>query len=211
MQPKYILLSMAVLGFSTAMASAQPFVMQGTTYQVDDIAGTGSNRAVLELDFGTNAAPQAHLFGYEWNSATPTPPTTPNGRDVLSALQADNQGLTFTDTFFASFGEYLLNTLWYKTNQPANDYPNSFWLYFSSENGQAFSETNTGYDQTPVLDGTFYGWALQTSDPNEFTFNPPFAPPSHFPAAINGTAAPEPGTLALAGLAMVSLCARRRR
>jgi len=186
-------------------ASAAPFVMNGTTYQVEDIAGTGSDKALLEVDFGTNAAAQEYLFGFQWD-----PSTSPSGRDMLVALQNDASGLSFTDTFYPSFGEYLLNTLWYQSNQPPDDYPNDFWLYFTSPDGQTWTEADVGYDQQPVTDGEFFGWALQTSDPNEDIFNPPFLPPSHFPGSVN-EAAPEPAMIGVMTLSAAALLMRRRR
>jgi hypothetical protein len=199
-------LAVAGLLFSTVPAFAQPFVMNNTTYQVQDIAGSGSNESLLEIDFGTNAAPQPLLFGFEWDGSTAAAPT---GRDVLVALQANNNGLTFTDTFFRDFDEHLLNTIAYNALQPPDDYPNDFWLYFNSNDGQTWSETDLGYDALPVTNGGFFGWALQNDDPNEFVVNPPFFPPSHSPAAL--VAAPEPATLGLAAVGLLSLCLRRRR
>lgn len=196
-------------GLAVASASAMPFAMNATTYQVQDVAGTGLDKAILEFDFGTNAAPQAYLFGYQWN-----PSASPTGRDVLSDLQANASGLSFTDTFFPSFGEYLLNTLWYQNNHPADDYPNAFWLYFLGNDAQTWSDAGTGYDQTPVTNNGFFAWALQHDDPNfGRSFSLPPLDPSHFPSAIvNGAATvPEPATLVAASLAMISFSLRRRR
>jgi hypothetical protein len=206
MNTKRLLLSTVTLALSltAAPALAEPFTMNGTTYQVQDIAGTGTNQALLEVDFGTSA--QSFLFGYEWNASA-----SPNGRDILVALQANNDGLTFTDTYYASFDEHLLNTLSYNTLQPPDDYPNDFWLYFTSTDGQTFAEADYGYDAVPVTNGGFFAWALQTSDPNEDIYSPPYLPPSLTPAAIVGTPAPEPATLTLAGVTLLTLAHRRRR
>ncbi len=82
----------------TAPAHAEPFAMNGNTYDVTHITGTGPNHALLEVDFGTPALPQPYLFAYQWDPATVTSPT---GRSMLAALQSDSTGITFTDTYFA--------------------------------------------------------------------------------------------------------------
>jgi hypothetical protein len=182
---------------------ADIFAMSGTNYDVAHITGSGTNKALLEVDFGTNAAPQAYLFGYEWNGPAIT------GRTLLQAIQADQIGLSFTDTYFASFDSYLLNTLWYQANQPPDDYPNSFWFAFTSPDGIAWTDTSTGYDQTPVANGSYFGWALQHDDPNfGRDLNLPALPPSHFPAAI---VVPEPVSLAFLGVGIAALALRRSR
>jgi hypothetical protein len=192
-----------VLAAAPLPLRADLFTMDGTTYQVAHVTGTGTNKALLEVDFGTNVAPQAYLFGYQWNGPTIT------GRDLLQAIQAGQTGLSFTETYFASFDSYLLNTLWYQSNQPADDYPNAFWFAFTSPDGVAWTDSSTGYDQTPVSNDGFFGWALQHDDPNDGRdFSLPPLPPSHFPAAI---VVPEPvsGAFALAGV--VSILLRRTR
>ncbi|HUO07731.1 MAG TPA: PEP-CTERM sorting domain-containing protein [Phycisphaerae bacterium] len=208
MKSRVLVVAGAVLlvGAAGRSAMAQSFVMNGTTYQVEDVAGSGPDKSLLELDFGSNALPQPHLFGYEWDPAV-TP--APSERDVLVSLQNDNMGLTFTETYFASFSSYLLNTLWYKQNQPADDYPNSFWLLFDSADGKTWTDGQVGYDQASVVNGGFAGWAWQASDPNYGRdFNLPPLDPSHFPAAIG---APEPASLGLVIAAAGMLSARRRR
>jgi hypothetical protein len=187
-----------------APAFAEPFTMNGATYDVIHITGTGPDQALLEVDFGTAALPQPFLFAFQWDPATIT---SPSGRTMLSALQSDASGLTFTDTYYASFDSYLLNSLWCGTHQPPDNYPDSFWLWFSSNNGAAWTQPDVGYDKTAITNGGFFAWAWQNSDPNFPTYPFPPLPPSHFPAAISPV--PEPAALLLF-LPMTLLLLRRR-
>src|SRR6185503_399049 len=133
---------MMLLG--TATLRADDFVVGGQTYNVEHVAGTGSAHALLELDFGTNASPDPHLLGFQWDPVTNS---TANGRTMLLGLQAGATTVTFTETYFASFDSYLLNTLGYNGTTPPDDYPNSFWFWFTSPGnaGTAWSDSNFGY------------------------------------------------------------------
>ena len=204
---KSLPLSVAALcaaSFLTAPALAEPFTMNGATYDVAHVTGTGPDQALLEIDFGTPALPQPFLFAYQWDPAAITSPT---GRTMLSALQSDASTITFTDTYFASFDSYLLNTLWYGAHQPPDNYPDSFWLWFTSNNGAAWSQPDVGYDKTPIASGGFFAWAWQNTDPNFPTYPFPPLPPSHLPAAI--TPIHEPAALLLLLPAALVLLRRR--
>ena len=195
-----------LIPFVASTSLAADFTMNGSSYSVEHITGSGPSKTLLELDFGTNAAPQPHLFAYQWDPAT-TPSV--NGRTLLQALQADSFGVAFTDTFFASFNSYFLNTLWYQTNMPPDAYPDSFWYLFTSSDGTTWSESQIGYDQTTIPNNSFFAWGLQHDDPNLPAGYPfPPLPASHYPAAI--TAVPEPASLLL-GLPVVALLLIRRR
>jgi hypothetical protein len=206
----------APLVLQAVPAHAMPFAMNGQIYNVEHITGTGSDKALLELDFGTNAVPDAHLFGFQWD-----PVTAPSGRDMLLAMQTDAFGLSFTETTFGAPPVHFLNTLWYNTNQPPDSYPTSFWNWFTSGNGQSWTSSDFGFDATLIVnDGLsqgsndgFYAWAVQHDDPNfGGDFNDPnyvFLPPSHFPAAI--TAVPEPTSLLLLAMGGAALFTRHKR
>ena len=201
-------ISTMFLATQSLPADAAVFTMNGQTYNVDHITGTGPDKALVELDFGTNITPDAHLFAFQWD-----PATSQNGRTMLSALQSGGTGISFADTYYPAFGSYLLNTLWLNAQQPPDAYPTSFWNYFSSTDGASWLTTDFGYDQTPVANGQFYAWGLQHDDPNinhDYSDpNAPFLPPSHIPAVI--TAVPEPASLTLlAGSSIVILFRRRR-
>lgn len=199
----FILLSLAL---PAPPVLATLVTVNGQPYNVEAVAGSGPDTALLELDFGTKTAPQPHLMAFAWDPAVLP---SPSGRTMLSALEAGHFGLSFTDTYYASFNEYLLNTIWLGASQPADNYPSSFWLYFKSPDGTSWAETSAGYDQTPVANGDYFAWAWQNIDPNFPTYPDPPLAPDHLPAAIS--AAPEPGTLVgLLACGAVLLMRRRR-
>jgi len=193
----------------TAVVHAEDFVVGGKTYNVEHVAGSGTSHALLELDFGTNASPDPHLLGFQWDSIT-TP--TANGRTMLVGLQAAATTVTFTDTYFAAFDSYFLNTIGYNGTTPPDDYPNSFWYWFTSPGttGATWSDSNFGYSGTLLENGGIYAWALQRDDPNMGRdFSLPPLPPSHFPAAA--VPVPEPMGLGVVALGIAGLVVRRKR
>ncbi len=93
----------------TPALHAVNFTLDGQSYNVEDITGTGANKALFEIDFGTNSVPDTHLFAYQWDA-----PLTPQTfGDMMAALQNDSTtGITYNA--FPGF----LDTLFYKTQQP---------------------------------------------------------------------------------------------
>jgi hypothetical protein len=93
------------LAFGATMCDAAVFTMNGTSFDVQAVAGTGSNKALLEMDFGTDASPQPFLFGFQWDGAAGS-----DGRQILVGLEDGATGVAFTDTFFAGLNSYFLHT-----------------------------------------------------------------------------------------------------
>jgi hypothetical protein len=145
-------------------------------------AGSGSNEAVLVIDFGSDS----YAFGYRWDEGTKS------GKDLLDAVDAAG-ALNYTEagglvaTF--SYGPYQ--------NQGQGGWPNDWWSYFISDDGTKWLFSDVGFTARELASGAWDGWALQTTDA---------WPAAHVPAAP----VPEPCTVALLGLGALFLRRRGR-
>jgi hypothetical protein len=120
-------------------------------------AGSGSNAAVLVIDFGTDS----YAFGYRWDEGTKS------GQDLLEAVAAAGP-LEYTEAggFLAtlSYGTHV------KTGQ--GGYPGDWWSYFVSDDGKEWVMSDVGFAARPLSNGAWDGWAHQTADA---------WPPTHLP------------------------------
>ena len=150
------------------------FSVSSFGYTFNDIpveywAGSGSNEAVVVIDFGADS----YAFGYRWDSGTK------NGRDLMDAV--DSVGLLdYTQT--AGF----LNTISYGSysNIGQNGWPTDWWAYFTSTNGESWVAAPVGFTDRVLSNGCWDAWGHQTTD-------------TWPPAEIPTTPVPEPATIAL--------------
>jgi len=146
-------------------------------YTLDDClieywAGSGSNRAVVVVDFG----PASYAFGYRWDSGTKY------GRDLMDAVD-----LSGTMNYTQNYG--FLNTISYSDYQNIgqNGWPGDWWGYFTSTDGAGWTDASVGFSDRVLSNGSWDGWAVQTTDA---------WPPAHQPT----TPVPEPVTLIFLGI-----------
>src|SRR4030042_3402428 len=110
-----------VLGMRSPAAIATPVDFGGTLVEVDYWAGTGSNEAIVVIDFGVDS----YAFGYRWESGTKY------GKDLMDAVA--NAGLLdYTET-----GGFL-NTISYDSysNIGQDGWPDVCGSYFISSDGE---------------------------------------------------------------------------
>jgi len=135
-------------------------------------AGSGSNEAVVVVDFG----PASYAFGYRWEAGTKY------GKDLMDAVD-----LTGTMNYTQSYG--FLNTISYGDYQNVgqNGWPTDWWGYFTSTDGAGWTDAPVGFADRVLSDGCWDGWAVQTTDA---------WPPANLPT----TPVPEPVTITLFGI-----------
>lgn len=120
-------------------------------------AGSGSNEAVLVVDFGTDS----YAFGYRWDEGTKY------GKDLMEAVDAAGP-LDYTEA------DGFLTTLSYGTHVMVGQdgWPGDWWSYFVSDDGRNWVMSDVGYAARELSNGAWDGWAHQTADS---------WPPAHLP------------------------------
>lgn len=158
-------------------AGATVIDFDGLLVEIEYWAGSGSNEAVVVIDFGTDS----YAFGYKWDGGTTY------GKDLMDAVAgAGSFGYTESGGF--------LNTISYDTysNVGENGWPADWWSYFTSTDGQSWALADVGFALRELSDGDWDGWAHQTTAD---------WPPAHLPV----TPIPEPAAIALLGLGALLL------
>jgi len=171
-----------VLVITSSASLATPVNFHGTWVEVEYWAGTGSNEAIVVIDFGVDS----YGFGYKWDTGTRY------GKDLMDAVDAAGS-LDYTET-----GGFL-NTISYDSysNVGQNGWPTDWWAYFTSSDGENWETSGVGFATRELSNSSWDGWAHQTTDA---------WPPAHLPM----TPIPEPVTIALLGLGGLLLAGRRR-
>ena len=120
-------------------------------------AGSGSNEAVVVIDFGT----ESYAFGYRWDDGPKY------GKDLLDAVDAAGS-LDHTEA-----GGFL-TTLSYgaHVNTGENGWPSGWWSYFVSDDGKSWASSDVGFAARELSNGAWDGWAYQTTGD---------WPPAHLP------------------------------
>lgn len=166
----------------TSLIFTFAIVSSASAYTFDDVlveywAGSGSSETVVVIDFGTDS----YAFGYRWASGTKY------GKDLMDAVDIAGT-LAYTQT------SGFLNTISYDTysNIGENGWPTDWWVYFTSTNGQSWTDSPVGFADRELSNGAWDGWAHQTTDA---------WPPTHLPT----TPVPDPTAIALLGLGAILL------
>jgi len=170
-----------VLAITSSAAIATPVNFGGTWVEVEYWGGSGSNEAIIVIDFGVDS----YAFGYKWD----TGPNPKYGKDMMDAAVAAGS-MSYTQS-----GGFL-NTISYDgySNIGENGWPTDWWAYFISTDGQSWADPGEGFATRELTNGAWDAWAHQpTGD----------WPPAHVPT----TPIPEPVTIAL--LALGGLILRR--
>ena len=166
------LMSLIIVLAITSLTNATLCNLNGHWADVDYWAGSGSNEAVVVIDFGTDS----YAFGYRWDVGTKY------GKDLMDAVD-----LAGTMNYTQSYG--FLNTISYDTysNVGKDDYPTDWWVYFICGDGVNWVDSPVGFADRVLSNGCWDAWAHQTTGD---------WPPTHWPTAP----IPEPCTIALFGL-----------
>ena len=124
-----------------------------SAYTFDDVmveywAGSGSNEAVVVIDFGV----QSYAFGYRWDGGPKY------GKDLMDAVAAAGS-LDYTQT-----GGFL-NTISYATysNIGQDGWPTDWWSYFISDDGESWLTSDVVFAERELSNGAWDGWAHQTT------------------------------------------------
>jgi hypothetical protein len=174
-------MSLVIVLAITGVSNAAIYNHNGYLVDVDYWSGSGSNEAIVVVDFGIDS----YAFGYRWESGVKY------GKDLMDAV-ADAGLLDYTET-----GGFL-NTLSYGSysNTGQDGWPGDWWAYFDSVDGENWTVLGEGFATRVLSDGVWDGWAHQSS----YDW-----PPAHSPT----TPIPEPMTIVSLGLG--GLLLRRRR
>ncbi|MBC8101142.1 MAG: PEP-CTERM sorting domain-containing protein [Cytophagales bacterium] len=166
--------------------------------KLETTIGTGSSVSYFVLDFLGGLAPQSYAFAYRYDGAK-------TGGDLISALATDAPGFSVQFQQF-SFGRYY-EAFGYDGKSlaaPLSD-RNNYWSYWIGPDGQDWASPTFGADSRPLANGSWDGWSYAAN-------NIAVAPTT--PRLDAGSAAPEPGTLALLAVGAISglgTTLRRRR
>ena len=165
------------------------FSVSSFGYTFNDIpveywAGSGSNEAVVVIDFGADS----YAFGYRWDSGTK------NGKDLMDAVDLAG-AMNYTQA--AGF----LNTISYGgySNIGEGGWSADWWAYFTSTDGLNWTFSwDTAFSDRVLSNGSWDSWAHQTTED--------YLPPAHSPT----TPVPEPVTITLLGIGGLLLVKFRR-
>ncbi|MBI1336204.1 MAG: hypothetical protein GC164_04495 [Phycisphaera sp.] len=170
-------------------AQAAAVVFDGKTIELEYWAGSGSNQAVVVVDFGS----VSKAYGYKWDGSA-------TSWDMLDAIDVAGS-LDVTSTYFPyPLLAHLINGLTDGSDSIAESGyfgdPNSNYTgYWNSTDGMAWtSPYDYGVDGRNLTDGDWDGWSLENTGQTGFDFTP------HNPPTV--PLVPEPAT---AGICLLSL------
>ena len=111
-------------------------------------AGSGSNEAVVVIDFGEGS----YAFGYRWDGGPKY------GKNLMDAVAAAGS-LDYNEA-----GGFL-NTISYDgySNIGENGWPTDWWSYFVSDDGENWVAADVEFAMRELSNGVWDGWAHQTT------------------------------------------------
>jgi hypothetical protein len=134
-----------VLAITSSTAIATPFNFGGTWVEVDYWAGTGSNEAIVVVDFAATGG-DSYAFGFKWDGTT-------TGYDALVAIDAAGD-LDFEATSYGGMG-YFIDNFYYNSESGNESY---YWQYFTSSDGLAWASSGAGMSDRILTNGNWDGW-----------------------------------------------------
>jgi hypothetical protein len=185
-----------ILALSSVVLSgvAQAFSFADVT----NWTGTGSNQAILVMDFNDGINPQSYAWGYRWDG-------TATGADMIAAIDAADSRLV-TDRPDFGWGVFL-NSAQYDANgdgafeHVGAEYPSGWWSYWTAEGGNSWTEVSFGMSARTLVNGSWDGWSYVVGSNTETAPSDPVA----------AGAVPEPFSLGVLSLGVLALIARRKR
>jgi hypothetical protein len=165
-----IVLVLGFCGVVSTTANAAIYNHNGNWVDVDYWAGSGSNEAVVVVDFYATGG-DSYAFGFKWDGVA-------TGYDALTAIDAEGN-LYFEATNYGDMGYYIDN-FHYNGESGNRSY---YWQYFTSSDGGVWDSSMIGMSARILTDGDWDGWYNG--------FDPGVSPT---------TPVPEPLTIALLGL-----------
>ena len=159
-----------VLAITSSAVIATPVNFGGTWVEVDYWAGTGSNEAIVVVDFAASGG-DSSAFGFKWDGIA-------TGYDALVAIDAAGT-LDFEATSYGDMG-YFIDNFYYNSESGNESY---YWQYFTSSDGSTWASSWVGMSDRTLTNGDWDGWYNG--------FDPGVSPT---------TPIPEPTTIVLLGL-----------
>jgi len=138
--------ALAWLAVGTNPARADLF--QGIDLNIEYWAGTGSNEAVMIVDFLATGG-QSYAFGYRWDGQA-------TGYDMVQAVAAAG-ALDYLATDYGSMGVFIDN-FFYDTEAGNPDYYWSYWVGTADDGTVQWVSPSVGMSSRPLSDGDFDGW-----------------------------------------------------
>lgn len=186
----YLILVLIVLGTVSSQVFADMYNFNGTQVNIEYWAGTGSNIAVVAVDFDGSTI---YNFGYRWDGAA-------KGWDALNAIGAVANGLAVTAHYDGGVGGMYVDNLAYNN---AIKYPaGNGWAYCTSTDGQAWETSWDGVSDRVLTNNSWDGWAWGGWQQNA---------QGDWVCRVVGQPVPEPVTLALLGLGGIIVSISRKR
>lgn len=208
------------IALSSLAPAATLIQFAGYNVEVEDTIGSGSNSAVIVMDWsssGDSWASPSHAWEVRWNGNALS--TLGEALDLIAAATAAspvsfsypvgsvgidaNFKVTHAGETHVGDGEFWAST-WasVRLSEPDPDYPpasgtNAAGIYFET--------LNSGFTGTPLVDQVWYGLNPDVRAPGATLGDWPGLIPS-----VNATPIPEPGAAALALLGLTTLRRRRR-
>jgi hypothetical protein len=159
----FALCSLLLAGIAQAVAAALdgPDALPGSPggAVVEYWAGSGSNEAILVVDFGADS----YAFGYRWEGGPKYGKDLLDAVDAAGALEHTEAGGFLTTL---SYGAYV--------NTGQNGWPNDWWSYFISDDGKTWVGSDVGFATRELSHGSWDAWAYQATSA---------WPPDHLPVA----------------------------
>lgn len=173
------LLAVVLLAF-TGLAQAAPYDFNGAWVEVDYWTGTGSNEALIVIDWNNTNGPyvtETHAWGYKWDGTT----TIGNALSALDAAGA----LTVT----TGYGGAFLNDAYYDevvqgigTDNHSSAGYTGWWAIAECFDGiNWLSNMGIGGNLT---DGKYFGHNMDSGAWTTATLDTPFTAPVPIPGAV---------------------------
>ena len=130
--------------------------------KIENWVGSGSNSAVVVVDFGT----KSYAFGYNWEG-------TKSGADMMVDINAANVGMVMSYSTDPQFGIFVSEIAYH--NQPKRATTGLWpgWNYYNSTDGQAWSSSWIGASDTILTNGSWDAWNYTGFDPKTYAATAP--------------------------------------
>ncbi len=134
-----------VLAITSSAAIATPVNFGGTWVEVEYWGGSGSNEAIIVVDFHATGG-DSYAFGFKWDGSA-------TGYDALVEIDAAG-ALDFEATYYSGSG-YFIDNFYYNSVSGDQSY---YWQYFTSSDGSAWDSSAVGMSDRTLTVGDWDGW-----------------------------------------------------